>query len=68
MGTEELKESEAQGVELIQSIANWIDPYVIAENIVEHFEENDEEPTMEKAQALWYRALEMLGEWISEQE
>jgi hypothetical protein len=46
---------------VIDEIAQWIDTYVIAEMIVDHLEENEEEVTVERCKQVWYQTLENLG-------
>jgi hypothetical protein len=53
--------TEEQREKLIEEVANWIDPYVIAEMIVDHLEENAEDVTVERCKQVWYQTLENLG-------
>lgn len=44
-------------------VAEWIDTAVLAENILEHLEENGVEPTVENAKAVY---LDFLGTELSD--
>jgi hypothetical protein len=46
---------------VIDEIAEWIDTYVIAEMIVDHLEENEEDVTVDRCKEVWLRTLENLG-------
>jgi hypothetical protein len=46
---------------VIDEIAEWIDTYVIAEMVVDHLEDQGEEPTVERCKEVWYGTLENLG-------
>jgi hypothetical protein len=46
---------------VIKEIAEWIDTQVIAEMIVDHLEDQEEEATVERCKGVWYQTLENLG-------
>jgi hypothetical protein len=50
---------------VIEDIAEWIDTYVLAEMIVDHLEEQEEEPTVERCKKVWYQTVENLGGGVS---
>ena len=43
------------------SLAKWIDTYVLAELVMDALEEQGVEPTFEKGKEYWLRELEELG-------
>ena len=47
--------------QVIRQTAEWIDRKVIAEIIVEHLEETEQQISLENAKAVWLAALENLS-------
>ena len=43
--------------EVIRELADWIDTYVLAENILEELEEAGKEPTLENGKIAWLSFL-----------
>jgi len=47
--------------EVIEQVAGWIDPYAIAELVVDTLEEEDQPATVEAAKEAWLSILERLA-------